>query len=256
MRKGSLRSLGALLALCASALGCDDGSGSAALGQSCPAFRACGGNLVGAWTLQDLCYGKSLKQAASDMFGSACADELQSYAVHWSAAFTFNGDGTDSGEVGQISIGESLLVTQACVNAIANTLGADPIPVSQFCSNLESNSQRQGGKASCHASAGSCACDISIVSSQSVPMHQSGRYSVMGDQLFSDLTMGSGLTMGMDLMMMGVGGATAGASDGSDAGSGGVPFCVRGDTLSLSITTSTADSTDLSATLVFSRKSQ
>jgi hypothetical protein len=78
----------------------------------------------------------------------------------------------------------------------------------------------------------------------------------MGNELFSDLTMSNELTMGMDLMMMGVGSATPGASGGSDAGSGGVPFCVRGDTLSLSQTISTATSTDLSATLVFARKSQ
>jgi hypothetical protein len=213
------------MTICGSGCGDDDNATTAAtLGKNCGTFHACGGDPIGSWSLQDLCYDQDLKQAAIDQFGPDCADEVQSYAFHGALTVTFD-KSTFRSELGDLWAEESLRITQKCLDAIARSTGSNQtIPLEQYCPKLEARYNQGGIDASCGLSGGACSCDLTIQTA-SDNHTATGQYSQMGNSLILD----GSLLMG-DL-------ATGGGAIG-DAGAGvdpnAHPFCVENDRLSLS----------------------
>jgi hypothetical protein len=202
----------------------DDAAASTALGKDCGTFQACGGDPIGTWSLEDLCYSEPLGQVAVDMFGPDCTDDAQSYAFHGSLVLTFNASSFHSESTAFLA-DESLHYTQKCLDAIAQSAGSGlSVTVAQFCPNIEANYQQIGVDATCRVAAGVCSCDLRI-RTDSDSHSQGGSYSVMGDSLSFD---GTTLLAGTDLAM--------GIVD-LDAGAGPslLPFCVQGDRLTFSV---------------------
>jgi hypothetical protein len=232
-----------LLAAAAVGTGCgDDDDGSTTFGKNCGTFQACGGNPIGTWSLQDLCYDRGLQQVAIDQFGPDCADEVQSYAFHGSLTVTFE-KSSFSSKSGAFWADESVSITQKCLDAIVRSTGSDQsIPVAQYCPQLEAKYNQGGIEANCGLAAGACSCDLTIQTT-SDSHSESGAYSVMGNDLIFDVA----LLMGMDLAM---GAGETNTDAGVNANPDAHPFCVQGDKLSLTL--DIADGPNM--TLVFARK--
>jgi hypothetical protein len=120
-------------------------------GASCSSFSACGGDVVGTWTLDSFCDTEKTIPNTSDCPGAVLA--ITSSAA--TGKVTFNADGTDATDV-QITIGESGKFPAACYTA-------------QDCSNAQTavNSTGDGqtttGTCSYSATSG-CSCSVKIVS--------------------------------------------------------------------------------------------
>lgn len=222
------RAVFALGLLLSAGCGGDDDS-TTTFAMNCGTFHACGGDPIGTWSLEDLCYDPPLEQAAIDQFGPDCADEVQGYAFHGSMTLTFD-KSSYRGELGSLWADESVRVSQKCLDAIARSAGSKvSIPLAQYCPNLEINLSQGGNEASCGLAGGACSCDLTIrapLNSQNKTGE--GDYSVMGNDLIFD----AAPFVGMDVAM----GAGATGDDGGVGSSPDAhPFCVEGDKLSLSL---------------------
>lgn len=231
------------LALLSAGCGGDDDS-TTTFGKNCGTFNACGGDPIGAWSLEDLCYDPPLEQASIDQFGPDCADEVQSYAFHGAMSLTFD-KSTLHGELDELWADESVRVTQKCLDAIVRSTGSDQsIPLAQYCPNLEAGLNQGGNDANCGFAGGACSCDLTI----RAPLNSQNKtgtfaYSVMDNDLIFDAAPFVGASLAMSA------GATtddAGVSANPDAH----PFCVEGDKLTLSLGLPDGPST----TWVFVRK--
>jgi hypothetical protein len=98
-------------------LGCDgNGVGGAehyiSVSSTCGAFHACGGDVVGTWSLQDMCFDDPNAQVV-DKLGPGCSNAVRDLSVHGSETVTFEKDGTASGNF-DLSQSALFVYTQRC----------------------------------------------------------------------------------------------------------------------------------------------
>ena len=196
MRSRDLWLLAALLlAACSDdTIGANGGSGS------CAKFTACGGDVVGRWTVEDVCFENPGVLFPNSGDQPDCSDALDDFKAHASGSYTYNADLSYTSEV-TINYDLDVKLTSKCINAIAgSTVAID----SAFCGMLEAQYKGQTSQftaATCKLDAGGCDCKLKASDSNST---SSGTYHINGNQLVDE---------------------TGNAND---------PFCVEGDALTIS----------------------
>ena len=193
-----------ILAIAYAASGCEsDSSDAAGGGGSCGAFKACGGDVVGTWNVKEVCFEDALKLFDTQLSEPECDEVVRSVEPQVSGTYVFGKDGIGSTDI-SMQFDIDMLWTNACISAIA---GGASIDLDATCKSLEDtySMQAEFEGASCNVKGNGCAC---LITSAPMTVTSSGQYKVQGTAL-------------VDVM--------AGDSD---------PFCVAGDTLTLSVTSS------------------
>jgi hypothetical protein len=178
--------LGALLvlALLFALQGCgddddDDGTGFGI--QSCEAFTACGGDVVGSWTLTGVCI-----DGLEDMFADiadqpGCEDFFGAFRASANGEFTFSEDGMASVEGSSFTFQIDVKVTSACVKGLG---GANATLDSARCDMMESSQANRDSQsiagATCSFGGGACNCKVASVP---MPLGGNGPYEVQGNDL-------------------------------------------------------------------------
>jgi hypothetical protein len=171
-----------VLGLVCAAGGCNgdgDGDGEGGAG-SCGPTMACGGDVVGEWTVQDACID------ADDLFQTElsepeCADVIRGVDVSATGTYTFAADGNGSSEI-TLNLDVDALWSEACLSALADGASID---LEASCTNIERNyleSQEFSG-AACNVEGNACACLATAVPRT---IQGAGRYRVEGDQLINE----------------------------------------------------------------------
>jgi hypothetical protein len=162
------------VAVILSGCGGDGGTSNAACGK----FTACGGDVVGNWTVDSVCFENLGSILADALKEPACAHVLRDSSVHATGTYGFNKDGTATTNLG-VSIELDTLWSSACFSAVA---GQSVVVDASVCAKLQSTYQQQGNfsKASCNFEAGGCAC---LLTSTDMSAMGSGAYQVQGKTL-------------------------------------------------------------------------
>ncbi len=136
------------------------GAGNAA--NSCPAFSACGGDLVGTWTIQQYCVNVPMDAISALCPGASIG--LSTLDV--SGTMTFGADNTVT-SAGSVSFAENVKFPASCMT-------------SAECTEYKAQLVAQGEDAQCsYDAAAGCSCAVNLSEN---PM-ASGTYQVQGSQL-------------------------------------------------------------------------
>ena len=186
-----------LIATCTLAA-CGDDDSSPGGGGDCGSFSACGGDLVGDWEVQDVCFENPEALFTGAVDEPACDDAFRGLDVDASGSYSFGDDGNGSSSV-TLSMTIDTRWTEACISAIAN--GAE-VDINEACDALQTEymGQAEFEAADCSVSGTACNCLLTAAERTVTGM---GTYRVQGNALVD--------------------------ADGNN------PFCVEGDTLTLSI---------------------
>ena len=212
-----VRGLALALGLGLALIACGDDDDGAAIGvQSCAAFTACGGDVVGSWTFTSICV-DGLEDVFKDIADQpGCGDFFVGARTSANGEFTFDPDGMLTVEASSFTFQLDVKVTPACVKG----LGGDNATLdSARCSMLQDNLMNGDSEAiqaaTCSFSGGNCGCKVT-----SLPMAiaGSGPYEVQGTNLIQ----------------------------GGDTN----PYCVEGDRLTIRTSSSAMNN----GTMTFQRK--
>ncbi len=188
------------------AAGCGSSNNSSGPPASCGKVAACGGDIVGTWTVQGAC---TIGSLATQTFGGSCPGATSSSAGTASGTITFNADMTYTAKITE-SGSETLEIPSSC------TMGAS-------CSELQAAFQQTAAAdgdaglsltGTCTTVSSGCSCTISVPSTTD---DESGTYSVSGDSLTLNTSQGT-----------------------SSANIGSGTYCVQGNTLHLISVSSSA----------------
>jgi hypothetical protein len=203
MRLRAIR-LGVLAAVSGLVLACggDDGgdsTGGAGSGGSdtCPAFKSCGGDPSGTWTVDTLCVTDPQKLFAATVNQAACSTALKSVKdVDGSGGYVLGADKNAMSTI-VVSGTASFSFSDACVKALQIAQSA-----ATECAKVEAEFSKESAvkSASCTAAGANCDCTIS----SEISLAGNGSYTVSNNQI-----MVSGLIQ---------------------------PFCVASDTLTIQTT--------------------
>ncbi len=173
---------------------CGDGGGGG--GGACDTPDACGGDVVGSWTLQSLCFANAEVLFTAALDEPMCEGAIESSQVHASGTYVYGKDGSASADV-VYSIEFSTLWSAACLNALD---GQNRTLDAARCADLQRQYEAlpEIDKAPCSLKGSACAC--SIFTGQNLTTTP-GSYQVKGNTL----------------------------QQGDDDS----PYCVRGDTLTI-----------------------
>jgi hypothetical protein len=190
--RGRVRNAGELGAVVASVFylfGCGGDSGGAG---AC-GISGCGGDIKGTWDIEALCIRVSSKAFSTGIAACDAAAQaaVASAKVTSMAQITFTD--TTYTMTGTVGLDAHYVFTNACLTA-----GGGSSASAATCNSLQTNLTNTGQVGTCSLSGETCVCD----STQSIPLSDSGSYSVDG----TNLVMGSERD----------------------------PFCVQGDTAQIS----------------------
>jgi hypothetical protein len=179
---------------------------------NCPAFSACGGDVVGTWVATSVC-----GSVVPDSTAPECTNELTNEKISGSESVTFGSDGTLN-ESSSITATVDLSINDACAQATSMT------DAQTFCSflALASGSGGSAGSAGsgvdvnfdCTYTAPACTCHVL----ESGDVMETGTYTISGTQITT--TVPSTTTGGSPTVQTG-------------------DFCVQGNTLTLHQTSDT-----------------
>lgn len=198
-----------VVVLCAVALSLvscktDDGEGASLSAGSCGGFMACGGDVLGIWTLQDICLDNAAAYFRMELDEPACAGVFRGVDARVSGTVVFMANGTGM-STGTMSVDMDTLWSVACLRALTQVSNID---IASACSVLETeysnNAEFEG--AACMVEGAACAC---LITSAPRSITSSGGFRVEGDQILD---------------------TTAGVPDDSPE-----PFCVAGNTLTVAM---------------------
>jgi hypothetical protein len=190
MRLRAIR-LGVLAALTGLFLGCggddggggDDGKAGNSGGGDCPSFKACGGDPVGDWKVDDVCASNEAKLFAATVNQPACSSALQSVMnVQGSGEYKL---GADKNAMSTIMV--SGTAKFAFNDACAKALGIADSAGSECTSKIEAAFKKESAvkSATCTAAGAECNCTID----STLSFAGNGSYTVSNNNL-----MVSGLT--------------------------------------------------------------
>jgi hypothetical protein len=204
-----------ILALTCAIAGCEsDSSDAAGGGGGCSAFKACGGDIVGTWSVEDVCFEDAAALFEGQLSDPECDGTFRGVDAHASGTYAFSKDGVASSDI-TIQLDLDTVWSKSCLSAIA---GSAIVDLAATCRSVERTysmvAEFEG--ASCSVKGSACAC---LITSTPMNVTSSGQYKVEGKEL-------------VDVV------------DGDSN-----PFCVAGDTLTLSITSSS-----LSGQIILTRK--
>jgi hypothetical protein len=181
-----MKALSACIAIGMTLVGCgssSSGSGSSAdPGATCGKVAACGGNIVGTWSVAASC-----ASPAAPMIPGCTTASVKDVSATASGTSTFNSDGTftlDSTQSGM----ETLVIPNSCLSGAS---------CSSLSAILSVGLGDAGTTASCTGSSSECDCTLGLPASTSKEM---GNYTVSGNTL---TTMANGTTTSADYCVQG-----------------------------------------------------
>jgi hypothetical protein len=177
--------------------GCGGSRGDAgADAGSCDMLDACGGDVVGSWSVQSLCFANAEVLFAAALDEPMCEGAIKSSQVHASGTYVYGKDGSASADV-VYSIEFGTLWSAACLSALA---GQSVTPDAAQCAGLQQQYENlpEIDSAPCRLQGNACACSISTGENVTTTP---GSYSVKGNTL--------------------------------QQGDDNSPYCVQGDTLTI-----------------------
>jgi hypothetical protein len=165
--------------------------------QDCTMFSACGGDIVGTWTVTNACYGGGVNP-----FAAQCPSSTDQIAVtSASGTMTFNADGTYSTTFDVNMTMDFTLPTAACLNGAT-------------CAQIQASFvQSDGGTGSTVATctdAASGGCNCHLTSTSDAP--KNGHYAVSGSTIMLDGQAASYCVEGSGLLLQGQNHGTAGGT--------------------------------------------
>lgn len=192
-----------VLAVLACGVGCGGGgnggagsSSSSGSGATCGKVTGCGGDVVGTWTVQSMCFDAYDAIFPDLQAVSQCAKVVTGGSVKASGSYTFDKSGNVMTDL-TFSVDVDTLWTADCLSALNMSKTAVD---DASCAAIEASNQGQAGVAgiACKVEKTGCSC---LITSSDVGGPSSSVYSVKGSTL------------------------TLGSNDGA--------YCVKGDTLSI-----------------------
>ena len=152
------------------------GTGGGFANQSCDTLTACGGDIEGMWTVEDLCIADAARLAGMATDEPECQNLFVGAQTDGTGTATFSGGNASASIVLMMDI--HAVWTPACIKAVS---GLQSVDIVQTCTNLDreyaENPQFTG--ASCMTVAGNCDCIISAESSFGL----GGAYTLGGTQV-------------------------------------------------------------------------
>ncbi len=172
-------------------LGCSSSSSSSdAAAGTCGKVAACGGDIVGTWTIAAACANASSSATSNTM----CPNEsVQSTTLTASGTATFNSDLTYSVDVTE-SLSETVIVPTSCLTVGTTTITCDELSTA-FGGALATDAGAP--TATCTSSGGNCDCTISLTG---LSTHETGTYTLSNDTV---LTTTGGTTSSGDYCVQG-----------------------------------------------------
>jgi len=147
----------------------------------CAPFTACGGSLLGSWTVVSACYDSAVENAGCDSFSHTAVSEAGTYEFSDTGTFVRSLSST---------VAYTLVVPASCSSTSCPMLQAD----------TEAHLTMNGnGTVACSPNAGGCTCDIVASSTETL----SGQYSVVGSKLTFLVDPMTGATMTNDYCVKG-----------------------------------------------------
>jgi hypothetical protein len=156
--------------------GSSGGGAGTSSGPSCTALKACGGDPVGNWTVDDLCVTNPQKLFAATVNQPACESALKSTKdVKGTGMYQL---GADKNAMSTISVSGTaeFSFTDACVKALAIAQSA-----ASECSKVEAEFKKQSAVKSAVCSAAGSNCDCTI--SSDLSFAGDGSYTMSNNQL-------------------------------------------------------------------------
>jgi hypothetical protein len=201
IRLGVLAAVSGLVLACGGDDGGDKPAGGAGTNGSdeCPAFKSCGGDPAGEWTVDNLCVTEPQGLFAATVSQAACSSALKGVKdVDGSGTYKL---GADKNAVSGIIVSgtASFSFSDACAKALGVAQSA-----ASECPKIEAEFKKESAVKSAVCTPGGSNCDCEITSDLSLAGN--GSYTVSNNEI-----MVSGLTQ---------------------------PFCVEGDTLTIQTTRS------------------
>lgn len=135
--------------------GCKDESSS---GSSCAAFSACGGELTGTWTLDDVCIEGDVGEVLKTEL--ALPDECDSFAKSVKVSVAGTLEFTNGEQTTNLTRTTTAQATQACLSAKAGTT----VPMMQaICDTLEAEmTTKLGDTVTCSLGSNACDCTATL----------------------------------------------------------------------------------------------
>jgi hypothetical protein len=171
----------------------DDDSPSVPAASNCETFTACGGDLVGRWSMRASCVGSAVNDPA-------CKGYASNHTTSGTATYDFGSDGVLR-YAGEVTVEYDISVTPECAQAVAHK------DVAGYCKLVQDSSDdnpRVPASISCSATDALCACHVEQgpiaggadssyeVSGNSVTILADGDVSTFGYCVHGDtLTLGS-----------------------------------------------------------------
>jgi hypothetical protein len=186
-----------LIAIGVTFLGCSSSSGSGGSGgDNCGKVAACGGNIVGTWTVATAC---AQSTAPTSVTTGSCTETTQVGQISASGTATFNSDMTYTYSLSE-SASETVTVPMSCLTVAGVTVTCDELQM-----DLGGAIKDDAGATTttCTTSGTSCSCDVSVAG-QAVT--ETGTYTISGDTVTTTSSTSTGTT-------------------------GGGQYCVQGNTL-------------------------
>jgi hypothetical protein len=151
-------------------------------GGSCSAVTPCGGDVVGAWNVDDICIPDPSVFVQQGIDEAECQDAFQDVDIDASGTMTFTAEGMASTDV-SLSIGMHVVWTKACITALNPDLGE--LETSAACTMLMNQSAMNDmfESASCRVVGANCECEVQLAPRA---MTSSGTYTLDGDQIIDD----------------------------------------------------------------------
>lgn len=165
----------AVACLCAG-LGCGDSkTADMSGGGMCGAFSACGGDPVGTWDVESMCFEDLSAFSIGAIDEPACSDFLRSIDARPMGSLELRGDGTGTQQV-SLQIDFEVTFTRDCIGALGG-MASDA-----QCSALEGEftSQSELAFAGCQLRNGGCDC---VLTSTVMQLASMGSFEVRGSQL-------------------------------------------------------------------------
>lgn len=160
-------------------LGCgEDADG--ANGGDCAAFKACGGDVVGKWKIEDICFDDATATLGKSFDEPECRDAFRNVETDFTGSLEFTSDGKFNSK-SSLTLSVRLVLSASCLEAIAEGATRDLASICQAIEESYADDDTiQSG--TCSAQGGGCACNLEFA-----PMMDMGSdtYIVSGNS-FSD----------------------------------------------------------------------
>ncbi len=207
-------------------------SSSGGAGGACANVTACGGNVVGTWTVASSCLSVSGQLDLSNFFGSACSSAQATGSLQVSGTWSAKADGTYTDNTTTTG-NEQLTLAAACLSFSGMTITCDTV------SSVVQAALGYSAVSCTSAAGGGCSCSATVnqpggIGAVSASASASGNYSASGNTLtidsstpYSYCVSGGKLTLTPQAPATGTvvlqgGGTSTTGSGGATGGSGAV----------------------------------